>query len=209
MKAALYHGTLKIVNKLTPNNHWSQGPVATPPQDRGQLALTATENHRYNGLIHRAPASKPASATKRGGALKNGDLQDGRVQNLVGGDFQQAVSHCLIRHRSVLDIVTKLQEASARVNRAMLKAATTCGCVAIMARKPQIPPDLTLDELRQFMPTHIEGELCPGCREVMEDEIGALLFFTAALCSTSDLNLQDIMNKERRKLYALGVFFGS
>lgn len=173
------------------------------------LALTATKNHRYNGRNRRAPASERVSATKRGGGVKNGDLQDGRVGHLLSGDFQQAVSHCLIRHRSILDIVTKLQEAGARVNRAMLKAATTCGCVSIMARKPQIPQDLTLDELRQFMPSHIEGELCDGCREVMEDEIGSTLFFLAALCDATTLNLHDIMGKEQRKLFALGVFLGS
>lgn len=146
---------------------------------------------------------------KRGGGLKNGNLRDNEIQDLLSDDFQNAVSHCLVRHRSILDIVSKLQEAGARLNRSVLKAATTCGCVAIVAKKPQIPPDITLEELRHFMPTHIEGQLCETCRETIEDEMGSLLFFLAALCSAADLNIHDIMGKEQRKLHALGVFLGS
>ena len=54
-------------------------------------------------------------------------------------DFQAAVSVCLIRHRSVLDVITKFQEASARVNRAVAKSVTVCGCMEINASKQRLP----------------------------------------------------------------------
>ena len=46
-------------------------------------------------------------------------------------DFQANVEKYLIRHRSVLDIMSKYQESTARVNRALAKAVTECGCISI------------------------------------------------------------------------------
>ena len=42
-------------------------------------------------------------------------------------EFQEAVSYCLIRHRSIIDVITKLQESNARVSRAIAKSITVCG----------------------------------------------------------------------------------
>ncbi|HHT27849.1 MAG TPA: DUF1573 domain-containing protein, partial [Firmicutes bacterium] len=38
--------------------------------------------------------------------------------------FQEAVNEYLVRHRSILDILSKLQESVARTNRAVAKAVT-------------------------------------------------------------------------------------
>lgn len=128
------------------------------------------------------------------------------VKDLLCDEFQEAVNRCLIRHRSILDVVSKLQEATARVNRAAVKSATTCGCIAIEATKPEIPPDISLEELPNYMGTHIDGTLCESCRETIEDELGKLWFYAAGLCNAFDLNMYDTLIKEHKKLTALGVF---
>ncbi len=128
------------------------------------------------------------------------------MRDLLCDDFQNAVRESLIRHKSILDVLSKLQEASARVNRAVMKSVTACGCLRIVAGKPHFPPDLTLEELRAAMPSHVEGQLCDVCSEALEEEIGHQLYYLAALCNTLDLNLFDILLKEHKKVSTLGVF---
>ncbi len=120
--------------------------------------------------------------------------------------FQATVSEYLLRHRSILDVQSKLGEATARVNRAIAKSVTTCGCIAISAGKQKFPTDIGLRELKQFMATHLVGEMCEKCREVVETEIGTTLFYLAALCGLLDLNLKDVLDKEHARVSALGVF---
>ncbi len=120
--------------------------------------------------------------------------------------FQDTVSQYLLRHRSILDVQTKLAEAAARVNRAVAKSVTSCGCISITAGRQRFPADLSLRELKQFMSTHVHGEMCARCREVVETEMGTTLFYLAALCSLLDLNLKDILQKEYGRVSALGVF---
>lgn len=128
------------------------------------------------------------------------------MKDLLCDEFQEAVGQCLVRHRSILDVISKFQETNARVTRAVFKAATTCGCVRIEAEKPNIPLDISLDDLRNYMETHLEGAICEDCREAIESEIGSVLFYQAALCNLLDLNLFDILIKEHKKLSALGIF---
>ncbi|HXF81252.1 MAG TPA: DUF1573 domain-containing protein [bacterium] len=120
--------------------------------------------------------------------------------------FQDSVSQYLLRHRSILDVQTKLAEATARVNRALAKAVTSCGCITVTAGKQTFPPDASLRDLGQFMSTHLSGALCARCREVVETEIGSTLFYLAALCSLLHLNLKDVLEKEYARVNALGVF---
>lgn len=120
--------------------------------------------------------------------------------------FQETVSQFLIRHRSILDVQTKLTEAAARVNRAVAKSVTTCGCINIDAGRQRFPADVSLRDVRDLLATHLNGEMCEKCREVVETEIGATLFYLAALCSLLDLNLRDVLEKEYRRVNALGVF---
>ncbi len=120
--------------------------------------------------------------------------------------FQASVGQYLLRHRSILDVQTKLTEAAARVNRAVAKSVTTCGCITVKAGKQTIPMDAGLRDLGQFMSTHLHGEMCGKCREVVETEIGATLFYLAALCSLLNLNLKDVLAKEYDRVNALGVF---
>jgi hypothetical protein len=120
--------------------------------------------------------------------------------------FQATVSEYLLRHRSILDVQTKLAEATARINRAVAKSVTTCGCISIHATRQRIPSDVSLRELKQYMATHLDGQICDRCREVLETEIGTALFYLAALCSLLDLDLHAVLRKEHARVNALGVF---
>ena len=120
--------------------------------------------------------------------------------------FQTTVSEYLLRHRSILDVQTKLTEAASRVNRAVAKSVTTCGCISVNAVRQKFPADISLRELKQFMDTHLVGAMCDKCREVVETEIGSTLFYLAALCSLLDLNLKEVLEKEHARVSALGVF---
>lgn len=128
------------------------------------------------------------------------------MRNMICDEFQNAVGDSLVRHKSILDILTKYQEAGARVNRAVVKAVTTCGCLTIKATKPELPPHLTLEELRQQMPSHLEGTLCDTCVEALEEELGNQLYYVAALCNSLDLNMFDVLIKEHKKVSTLGLF---
>ncbi|NPV71739.1 MAG: DUF1573 domain-containing protein [Firmicutes bacterium] len=128
------------------------------------------------------------------------------MKDLLCDGFQEAVEEFLVRHRSILDVESKLQEANARINRAIAKAVTSCGCVQIAAGKQRVPVDVSLQDLKNYMGTHLQGELCEHCKEVVESEIGASLFYLAALCNLLNLNLYDIMLTEHKKVSALGLF---
>jgi len=128
------------------------------------------------------------------------------MKDLLCDQFQEAVNDTVIRHKSVLDVVTKLQEANTRLNRALFKSVTSCGCIKIVATKPHVPEDATYEDLRSLLSTHIEGELCESCYENLEAELGNLLFWTAAFANLTDLNIYDAIIKEHKKLVALGVF---
>ncbi len=128
------------------------------------------------------------------------------MKDILCGHFQETVNDTLIRHRSILDIMSKLQESNARVNRALSKAITACGCVQIKANKQQIPEDISVRDLHKYMENHFDGRLCEHCKEVLETELGSLLFYLAGLCNTVGLNMYDIFLKEQKKLRALGVF---
>jgi len=121
-------------------------------------------------------------------------------------DFQSAVDQYLVRHRSVVDVMTKYQEATARVNRAVAKAVTECGCVSITAEKQKFPADAEFSKLRLFMSSHLSGEMCETCREVLTTELGHSLFYLTALCSITGLDLQTILREETRNVKTLGIF---
>lgn len=120
-------------------------------------------------------------------------------------DFQKKVSKVLIRHKSILDISTKLGEYNARINRALVKSVTSCGCISIKATKQDFNKE-TIEEVRDNMKCHVEGKLCEVCREKLEEEIGAYLFYLAALCDTLDITLTDAMLGEYNNLKTLGLY---
>lgn len=121
-------------------------------------------------------------------------------------DFQTAVDEYLIRHRSIMDVMTKYTEATARVNRALAKAVTECGCVEIKAGRQQAPSETDYHDLKQFISSHISGDLCVHCQEVLAKEMGHSLFYMAALCNLAGLKLHDVMRQECRNVKTLGIF---
>jgi hypothetical protein len=128
------------------------------------------------------------------------------MKDLLCDQFQDAVGETLIRHRSIMDIMAKFQESNARVNRAISKAVTNCGCIKIEAEKQQIPLEISLRDLRNYMSSHTQGQLCEHCKDIIETELGNNLFYLAAVCNLFDLNIYDIILKEHKKMNALGVF---
>lgn len=126
--------------------------------------------------------------------------------NPVVGDFQETVSEVLIRHRSILDCLSKYQESTARVNRSVIKTVTDCGCISIIANKKQYPPMDSLKDCAKYMDSHIKGKMCEHCREVIAEEIGKHLFYLTALCNTLDYKLEDLFELEHNRINTLGHF---
>jgi len=120
--------------------------------------------------------------------------------------FQSTVKSLLIRHQSILDILSKGQESSGRVNRAVVKSVTSCGCHAINAHKKPIPPDASLADLKELLNSQLEGLICDNCRDIVEAELGKQLFYMAALANALDISLSDVLYHEHKKLQTLTVF---
>jgi hypothetical protein len=128
------------------------------------------------------------------------------VKNEVIGEFQGKVSELLVRHRSILDSLTKFQESTSRVNRAIAKTVTNCGCLSISATKQCCPPEVDLKDCQKYMDSHIKGELCEQCLEALDEELGNHLFYLTALCHLLNLDLADIFGKEYERISTLGFF---
>jgi hypothetical protein len=121
-------------------------------------------------------------------------------------DFEKTVSTYLLRHQSILDLLAKCQESSARTNRAVTKSVTNCGCININAQKQPFPPEADLQDLKKFFSSHLHGELCAACREIIIDELGKNLFYITALCNTLGISLEEIIKEENNKVKTLGRF---
>ena len=129
------------------------------------------------------------------------------MNDIIFDDFQDCVNNSLIRHKSILDIITKYSESTSKVNRAIIKAVTNCGCININAHKQNIDfSKSSIDDFSACMTTHLKGDLCENCRDVIEEELGNNLFYLMALCNTLDINLYDVLIKEYNKINTLGKF---
>lgn len=128
------------------------------------------------------------------------------MKDIIVDDFQNSVSESLLRHKSIIDILTKLTESNARISRAVAKSVTDCGCVSISAHKQRIPDDASLEEAQKIMSSQIEGAPCDNCREVLESEIGKNLYYLAALCDELDMNMFDVLLNEHKNIKTLGKF---
>ncbi len=128
------------------------------------------------------------------------------MKDLLCDQFQETVGECLIRHKNVLDTVSKLQESVARVNRAVAKAVTDCGCITVHAEKHPIPEGISLEQLRAFLDSGVRGQLCDNCREALEAEVGQALFYMTGVLNAVDMNLYDCLLKEQKRISALGIF---
>ena len=121
-------------------------------------------------------------------------------------EFQKSTAELQLLNKSILDIVTKLDEQTSMLNRAIFKSATHCGCIEIHATKQIYSPHKSLEENQKELDTHIEGELCPKCKDRIVEEMGELLFYLASMCEALDLSLADVMAKEYDHLKTLGLY---
>ncbi|AWZ49561.1 DUF1573 domain-containing protein [Clostridiaceae bacterium 14S0207] len=131
------------------------------------------------------------------------------MKDIIFDDFQNSVNECLIRHRSILDILTKLQESEARINRSVCKSVTSCGCLKIDATKQlekDPKQDVNLDTLKDLVSSHLEGKPCKQCQDIIESEIGNHLFYLTCLCNLLDINVYDVLLHENNKLLTLGKY---
>lgn len=128
------------------------------------------------------------------------------MNDLLYDQFQNTVDEVLVRHTNILDLITKLEASNARVNRSVVKTITSCGCVKLNAQKSEIPEGAEFFDLKKMGINQLAGELCPTCREKVEQEIGSHLFYLTAICNQLDVNLYDIMLQEYKRIKALGPF---
>jgi hypothetical protein len=120
--------------------------------------------------------------------------------------FQATVDDVLVRHRSMLDVLTKLQEADSRLARAAAKAVTACGCISITANRQRIPADAHFKSWHLYVRSHVDGTLCARCRDALETEFGQSLFYQSALASLLEVDLSEVLERELNRLKALGIF---
>lgn len=132
---------------------------------------------------------------------RRNDLKTEEIIN----DFQNQVSQVLVRHKSVLDIMTKLDEFNSRINRAVAKSVTSCGCISINAKKQEFGSE-SLEDMFKKAQSHIEGHICDGCKDIIENEMGAYLFYLASLCNTLELDLTSIVENEYDRIKTLGIY---
>ena len=128
------------------------------------------------------------------------------MQNILIDDFQNTVGESLVRHKSVIDIMTKLSESNSRINRALAKSVTNCGCIKISAEKQKVPNEISLWEVSEHLSYQIGGKICDNCREVLEKEIGMNLYYLAALCDALDISMFDVLLQEDERVKTLGKF---
>jgi hypothetical protein len=138
--------------------------------------------------------------------IKNCHKEWKHMNDIILDDFQNSVSESLIRHRSIIDIMTKFNESNARVSRALAKSVTSCGCISVSAHKQKLPDDASLENIFDLLSYQVEGDLCDNCKEILEDEIGTNLYYLAALCDSLEINLFDVIIKRYDKLKTLGKF---
>lgn len=128
------------------------------------------------------------------------------MSSLTLKQFQDQVSELLLRHRSLLDVLSKYQQSNAAANRAIVKAITECGCIEVNASKQKYLDTMTLEEAKTLLDTHLSGHLCENCHDIIRSELGKNLFYMASLCNLLELDLDAIVSKESEKCTTLGLF---
>lgn len=121
-------------------------------------------------------------------------------------EFQGQVSELLLRHRSLLDVLSKYQQSNSSVNRSVIKSITECGCIEVNAKKQKYSEDMTRDQASNLLETHMSGVPCEQCIEVIGAELGKNLFYMSALCNLLQIDLEEVVTTESKKCSTLGFF---
>ena len=128
------------------------------------------------------------------------------IKDIYIDDYQSVVSDLPIRNRSVLDTTSKFITSASKVNRAVLKAATNCGCIKIQATKQHMQSDIDYEDMLKLMDTHIKGDICIECRDKIEKEIGNTFFYITSLCNALNISIYDVILKDKESISTLGSF---
>lgn len=120
--------------------------------------------------------------------------------------FQEQVSELLLRHRSLLDVLSKVGQTNAAAVRSVTKAVTECGCIELHATKQDFIPGMSLEEAKDTIGRHVQGELCENCKDAITNELGRSLFYMSALCNLLDISMDEVVERESRKCSTLGLF---
>lgn len=115
-------------------------------------------------------------------------------------DFQDTVLKFHIWNKSILDIMSKLQGAASKINRATVKSVTSCGCIEIEGKKSVVSFE------KKQEGTQVKGVLCPECRSNLEREIGEGFYYMISLCNALNLNVDKIIQKETERVKTLGKY---
>lgn len=118
--------------------------------------------------------------------------------------LQQKASEYLIADPGALQTLLLIQLNACRLHQSVLAAAESCGC-ARLGLAPTPPPD-DWDCQTPLSSGDDMSALCPTCREKIYAQLGALLFYTAALCNALGMPLADVCDREINKLNLLGYF---
>lgn len=123
-------------------------------------------------------------------------------------EFQNFIDTLILRNKSILDQQTKLQDACSRLNRNISKSATTCGCIELHITKQQFSLQDTVhcDDLNSLLNTHVEGHPCEKCNELIEKEMGRVLFYLAALSNTLGISLSTVLASEKARTNLLSQY---
>ena len=120
--------------------------------------------------------------------------------------LQQKAKEYLIINPAALQIMLQMQLNATRLHQSLLKAANTCGCIKLGTSKAPVPPDADWPTLKNQPTGDDFTGLCPSCREELTERLGSLLFYTAALANSLNLDLGSVCEHEIDKLDLLGYF---
>ena len=121
-------------------------------------------------------------------------------------EFQTITNDTLARNTSILDILSKLNIANAKIDRSLTKSITHCGCLNIDVSKLEYSNENSLNDLKNSNHSHISGNLCEDCLYNISNEIGEYLFYLNSLCNTIDIDISEIVLNETKKMKTLGKF---
>lgn len=127
------------------------------------------------------------------------------MNDMIFDEYQNCVNDSLIRHNNILDIITKYSETNSKVNRAIAKSITNCGCINIQ-NISNIKNENNDSNKASSSNNKASCIACHDCREIIEEEIGNNLFYLTSLCNLLGISLYDIIIKEYDKMITLGKF---
>ena len=84
--------------------------------------------------------------------------------------------------------MSKYQTAAGRLNRAVTKAATQCGCISLSGKKREGQAK-----------TNVSGKLCKNCREAIEKEMGDVLFSAANVSRLLKADPEEALTRSTEK----------